>query len=483
MSNISKYLLVLAAAAFAGSQANASDSIAAPTVPVSNVNVLQDDNTLTVSMDIDASNLRIASPREIVVYPMVSDTTGNQAAFPAVILAGRSRYLLHVREADVNAPDSLVRAKDAGTISYTATLPYEKWMEYSTIDMAYDLRGCACSPIDRATTPLVQLDFTPLTFAPSFVTVTPQASGEKTREIKGSAYIDFPVNRTELYTDYRRNPEELARIRASIDLVRDDPDARITSITIKGFASPEGPYDNNVRLAKGRTQTLRDYVQGLYAFDPTIMHSDWEAEDWAGLRKFVETSDLEWRESILRLIDSDMEPDAKDRKLRTDYPKDYAYLLKNVYPGLRHSDYAVDYVIRTFTDVNEIAQVMKTNPSKLSLNELFLLGQSLDPESDDYAEVFELAARMYPTDFVANLNAAVVNLRRGNYTAVENYLKRSGDSTQAIYTRGILLALKQNYVEAAKVLAPIAPKMTEAADALTQIKRILQRTYPLSITE
>lgn len=306
--------------------------------------------------------------------------------------------------------------------------------------------------------------------------MTPQASGVKNREIKGSAYIDFPVNRTELYTDYRRNPEELARIRASIDVVRNDPDAKITSITIKGYASPEGSYSNNVRLAKGRTQTLRDYVQGLYAFDPSIMHSDWEAEDWAGLRRYVEKSDLEWREPILRLIDSDMEPDAKDRKLRLDYPKDYAFLLANVYPGLRHSDYAVEYVIRTYTDINEIAAVMKSNPSKLSLNELFLLGQSLDPESQDYADVFELAVRMFPNDSVANLNAAVINMRRADYPAAQRYLERAGDSTQAIYARGILQAFLEQYADARNTLTPIAATMPEAADAVAQIEKILRRT-------
>lgn len=449
---------------------------AVPTVPVSNVSVNQDERTLSVSMDIDASNLSLSSPREIIVHPVLSDSTGNQVNLPGVYLAGRSRYYLHLREADIAAPDTLVRAKGAGIISYTASVPYEQWMQLSNLDMAYDLRGCACSPLDRATTPLAAIDFTPLTFVPAFVTMTPQASGVKNREIKGSAYIDFPVNRTELYTDYRRNPEELARIRASIDVVRNDPDAKITSITIKGYASPEGSYSNNVRLAKGRTQTLRDYVQGLYAFDPSIMHSDWEAEDWAGLRRYVEKSDLEWREPILRLIDSDMEPDAKDRKLRLDYPKDYAFLLANVYPGLRHSDYAVEYVIRTYTDINEIAAVMKSNPSKLSLNELFLLGQSLDPESQDYADVFELAVRMFPNDSVANLNAAVINMRRADYAAAQRYLERAGDSTQAIYARGILQAFMEQYADARNTLTPIAATMPEAADAVAQIEKILRRT-------
>ncbi len=475
-----KTILIATATAVCSVMPASADKPAVTTVQVNNVNIEQNENTLSVSMDLDASGLKLASPREIVVYPVLSDSLGNRVAFPAIYYAGHSRYYLHLRENDIKAPDTLVRATKAAPMTYTASVPYEQWMQLSNLDMAYDLRGCSCSDLDHAQVPLTDLDFTPITFTPAFVTVTPQASGVKTREIKGSAYIDFPVNRTELYTDYRRNPEELARIRASIDLVRNDPDATITSITIKGFASPEGPYNNNVCLAKGRTQTLRDYVQSLYAFDKSIMHSDWEAEDWAGLRRFVEKSDLEWRESILNLIDSDMEPDAKDRKLRTDYPKDYAYLLKNVYPGLRHSDYAVEYEIRSFTDVNEIAQVMKTNPSKLSLNELFLLGQSLDPESPEYAEVFELAVRMFPTDPVANVNAAVINMRKGDFESAQRYLDHADQTTETIYTRGILQALQGNYAQAEAILQPIASSMPEAADAYEQIQRIQRRLAKLS---
>lgn len=464
-----------AAATFAAAMTVSATKPAAVNVPVNNVNIDRNNDKLTIFMDIDPSQLSLASSREIVARPVISDTLGNQVEFPGIIFAGRSRYLIHLRDADVSSTDSLVKLKSKTIIPYSATVAFQPWMEQSSLDMAYDLRGCACSPIDHYTVPLIPIDLTPLVFSPEFVTVAPVASGVKTRQLNGSAYVDFPVNRTELYPNYRRNPEELASIRSSIDLVRNDPDAIITKITIKGYASPEGPYNNNVRLAKGRTQTLRDYVQGLYAFNPSIMHSDWEAEDWAGLRKFVENSDFASRDAMLSVIDSDLAPDAKDNKLKKTFPKDYAYLLKNVYPALRHSDYTVDYVIRSFTDVNEIAEIMRSNPSKLSLNELMLLAQTLDPQSDEYAEVFETAVVLFPSDPVANLNAAVISMRRGDFDKAENYLSRADESTDAVYARGILQALRGKYAEAAATLQPIAQLMPQAADALAQIQKIMNK--------
>ena len=73
------------------------------------------------------------------------------------------------------------------------------------------------------------------------------------------------MNRTEIHPDYRRNPEELKKILSTIDAVKNDADSKIISISIKGYASPEGSYSNNIRLAKGRTETLKEYVRKQYA--------------------------------------------------------------------------------------------------------------------------------------------------------------------------------------------------------------------------
>ena len=293
------------------------------------------------------------------------------------------------------------------------------------------------------------------------------------REAKGSAFIDFPVNRTEIYEDYRQNPVELQKIRNTIDLVKNDADTRITAVTIKGYASPEGPYDNNVRLAKGRTETLKEYVRKQYDFPADLLATSYEPEDWEGLERFVESSDLKNREGILTLIRGDLAPDAKDAKIKSTYPEEYAYLLKNVYPALRHSDYAVEYEVRAYTDVEEIKRLLKTQPQKLSLSEMYLAAEGMEQGSDEYNEVFEIAVRMFPEDDTANLNAANSAMGRGDMKNAERYLAKAGDSAQVAYARGVLAALSGDYA-AAKRQFEIAKSggIAEAAEALRQIERI-----------
>ncbi len=296
----------------------------------------------------------------------------------------------------------------------------------------------------------------------------------KERQLSGRAFIDFPVNKIEIYPDYRSNPRELSVIRATIDSVRLDPDVSVRSMTFKGYASPEGPYNNNVRLAKGRTESLKNYVQSLYHFDPAVIHTSYEPEDWEGLRRFMETSGMENREAILAVIDSDLAPDAKDQKLRRDFPVQYDFLLKEVYPGLRHTDYTIGYTIRSYNDPAEILHLVYTRPQNLSLNEFFVAAQSVEQGSDAYNYIFETAARMYPTDEVANLNAANAAMQQGALETAASYLANAGEGADAIYARGVLAGLRGDYDEALDYLQQAARlKVAPAVDAINQINEIV----------
>ena len=52
--------------------------------------------------------------------------------------------------------------------------------------------------------------------------ITPQMEERKLREESGRAYLDFPLNETIIYPEYRNNPAELAKIKRSIDLIKND---------------------------------------------------------------------------------------------------------------------------------------------------------------------------------------------------------------------------------------------------------------------
>ncbi|MFR9257143.1 MAG: hypothetical protein ACLVJ6_17515 [Merdibacter sp.] len=177
-------------------------------------------------------------------------------------------------------------------------------------------------------------------FFPTLVYVSPVAERVKSRSLEGSAYIDFPVNKTVIYPDYRRNTAELGKIQATIDSVRDDRDVTITSVWLKGYASPESPYVHNEKLAVGRTAALKQYICQLYRFNDTIIQTDHEPEDWAGLRRYVEQTNLAHKSEILALT-VDMEPEQgveNQTNISRRVPCPLAELLPRAAPhGLSHS--------------------------------------------------------------------------------------------------------------------------------------------------
>ena len=437
-------------------------------IAISNLSVFRAEDKLFVSMDIDVSAVEVKSNREQILTPSLV-TEDNGFTLPSVMLAGRNRYYYHLRNGLVS-DNTLYLCGTIKTVEYRSVVPYEEWMGRAALNMGVETRGCCSESVSEEGDLLTRLDLEQKTFVPRFVYIKPEVA-PKISVIEGSAYIDFPVNRTELYEDYRRNPAELKKIRSTIDTIRGDSDTRILSVSIKGYASPEGSYAGNARLAQGRTETLRQYVQGLYAFPDTLLITAYEPEDWAGFERYVESSGLENRAGILEIIRSDLAPDDKDSRIKISYPKDYAFLLKEVYPGLRHSDYAVTYEIRAYTDEEEIKRLLKCAPQKLSLQEMYLATRQMEPGSDEYNETFEIAVRMFPDDEIANLNAANMAMGRSDMKRAERYLAKAGDTPETVYARGIYAALSGDYANAALFFTEAGQRgISEAEEALRQVE-------------
>ncbi len=463
--------IYLAAVVAASIQASAG-SFASSDPRVKNLVVERSENNLFVSFDLDLTQLSLKSDREISFLPVF--TRGDSSAvLPKVVAAGRNRYIQNQRKNRLGFGDTLMHP---GTVlSYKALVPYRQWMETATFALSEDKCGCGFDILESSRSDIALIDLREKTFEPEWAYVTPRVEARKERSASGSAYIDFKVNRTEIDPSYRRNPQELAAIRDTIDLIKNDPDSRIESVTITGYASPEGPFANNERLAKGRTAALADYVRGLYSFPSSVLRTASVAEDWDGLIRYVEGSDLPGRDAILTLIaDTDLAPDAREWKLKKNYPDQYAFLLENVYPALRHSDYTVSYVISSFSDPARIAEVMKQDPRKLSLHEMYVLAQTLPADSDEFREVFEVAVRLYPDAPEANLNAAISAISFDDLANARRYLAKAGDSPRAVYARGLLAAKEGDYETARDLLlkASSLGVTPQAGDALDQLRSL-----------
>ncbi len=434
------------AAAMAATAANtaAAKSVEMPSLlKVERIEVLHIDTLLQISFDIDPHRVKPGSDYQVMFTPVVKSNSSDKdsVVLKHVTFAGRNRYYTHLREGDIAAGDLIYQAGKKGLVEYSRSVTWQPWMDNCTIYMREETQNC-CKPIKPlCDTPIATIDTPEEQITDSFEEIDYIAlTGDSAvvLEAEGKAYIDFIVNRTEIKENYRRNPIELKKIIESIDLIKDDPDAIITRLTIKGFASPEGSYENNVRLAIGRTESLKEYVRERYHFDPKIMFTNYEPEDWDGLRAWLETADIPNRDAIMEIVNSGMAPDPKDAAIKKQYPKQYKLMLDSVYPGLRHSDYTVQYRIKTYVDIDELKLAYERTPERLRPVDFFRVAQTYDKGTKEFEDVLLKASEIYPYDQQASINAANILMRRGKMQEASEKLMNAGESGEAYYTRAML---------------------------------------------
>ena len=129
-----------AARAHSGAQ-----KLAAGQVRVENVNVSNAGGRLVVGLELNLDSLRLPASMQFVFTPVVRGRTQTRR-MPQIVVNGRRADIAFRRgaskrfEADVTA----VRRKNntPQTVTYSAVLPYEQWMDNSDVVVNEDLCGC-----------------------------------------------------------------------------------------------------------------------------------------------------------------------------------------------------------------------------------------------------------------------------------------------------------------------------------------------------
>jgi outer membrane protein OmpA-like peptidoglycan-associated protein len=204
---------------------------------------------------------------------------------------------------------------------------------------------------------------------------------DRTDLVSGDASVSFLINESEMRADYNLNQQYLDKITNTLDKVFADPSIRILGIDISGYASPDGPYALNVRLADRRMARLKSYIMSRYDISDSLITTQSTPEDWEGLEQLVLNSsadDLPHKDALLDIIRSDRSLDAKERAIRR-YSSDFLYLKRSVLPRLRRSEYVIRYARHSRTFRSRMVMREKALLPPVSLEELDASPQSRRP--------------------------------------------------------------------------------------------------------
>lgn len=384
--------------------------------------VVQKGDSVYIDAVVTVSSDAVKSRSYLELTPVL-ESASQKEGLPSILVNGRIRQKVYNREValdnlnDVPHYTILKAGKEDQVVSYKTAVPFEDWMKDARVVLDPNLCGCGK---EEAGSPLLIADKIRrrpdkrYEVQPTFSYITPMAETEKHRAEVGTAFLDFQVGKYQILPDFRNNAVELAKINNTIRTVTEDKNVKPTGIVLKGYASPE---------------------------------------DWVGFKEKVEADpNVPNRSEVLAIIDSSDDPDRKEAKLRAlGGGAAFRYVLKDIFPSLRRSEYKIDYTVREFT-VDEGREIIKTRPQQLSLGEMFAVANSYEIGSDEYNNVFDIAVRMFPNDPVANLNAANIAMGKGDYASAKNYLAKAGNAPEAVHAKGVLSMLTGDLTEAESLL-------------------------------
>ncbi len=254
---------------------------------------------------------------------------------------------------------------------------------------------------------------------------------EKYAVVNDKNYLTFPVSKATIIDTLGSNKEQLSRIESLMDQLINQHEFHVDSIILTASSSPEGSFALNNRLSKERALALKDRLVGRFGKDvDTLISVVSVAEDWEELSKLLTASEINNRDKILRIINSEKNLDTREWYIRKNHPMEYQKIKSELYPMLRSVSFKYD-----LRRVGMIKDTIHTT----ELDSTYLKGINL-LDKRKYSEAYEIL------DKYQDHNCALAMMSLGYDDEAYRILCRLPQNDKTYYLRAILcsrLGLKE----------------------------------------
>ena len=222
------------------------------------------------------------------------------------------------------------------------------------------------------------------------------------------------------------NSQNIKDFIATLRNIKNDEESLVLNgIEVSAYASPDGGYAFNEKLADRRGQTAVQYVKSQLKNNrlDTNIDSKYTAEDWEGFQELVSQSNIQDKDLILRVLSMYNDPEQREREIQN-ISHVYGELAEAVLPELRRARMSINYDVVGRTD-EQIKEAFKTAPESLSVEELVYYGNLLADDIDERQDVYEKTIQLYPDDYRAYNNLAEIAMQNEQLQRAENYLNQA----------------------------------------------------------
>ena len=241
---------------------------------------------------------------------------------------------------------------------------------------------------------------------------------------KQEANVKFLINQANLRSNELKNNSVREFVSMLKRINADREKLAIKNVEVQAYASPEGGFTFNDKLANKRQNVSEGYVkQQLKGTNlQTDIDAHYTAQDWEGFMKLVQASKIQDKDVILRVLSMYKDPQEREQQIRN-MSEGFRELADGILPELRRSRLITNYQTIGRSD-QQIKQQYAADPTKLSLEEL-LYAASLTNDVKAKKAIYKKTTELYDRDYRAYNNLAALALNEGDEHTANSYLSQA----------------------------------------------------------
>jgi len=248
---------------------------------------------------------------------------------------------------------------------------------------------------------------------------------------KQEANIKFLIQQATLRKSELANNSVQEFVKMLQRINNDRQGLNLENVEVSAYASPDGGFNINDRLAAERQKNSEQYVnQELKRIQMQAnVDAKYTAQDWEGFQELVKASDIQDKEVILRVLSMYKDPEEREQQIKN-ISSAFRELADGILPQLRRARLTINYETVGRSDDQILAQI-NSDASKLSVEEL-LYGAALKDDLNSKEDIYKLATEIYPNDARAYNNLATIQYARGNYAAAQQFIQKAQSITPSL---------------------------------------------------
>ena len=380
--------------------------------------------------------------------------------------------------------DQTISYQLGGHYTMKASYPYEAAMQKSELYLTFDAKlgkkqvDVPAIKVADGVIATSELYHRTLTSAQPSVAAD---AFQRVVEQKQEANIKFLIQQAEL----RKSELQNNSVQEFVDLLKristDRENMMLGNIEVSAYASPDGGFALNEKLANKRQQNTEGFVK--QQMKQTKVEADVEAnytaQDWEGFQQLVQASDIQDKDVILRVLSMYKDPQEREQQIKN-MSHGFKELADGILPELRRARLTINYETLGRDDDAIFSQI-KSDPSKLSVEEL-IYASSIAETPAEQESILKTTTRIYPKETRAYNNLAALAYNKGNYEEAQRYLAQAvgnGTACSEVKANQGLLALQSGDVKAAENYIGQAGNANGLAEILGNL-HLAQGNYALA---